>query len=458
MPTVVPMGIMKLVAASVYGKIQIWGRKHHSIQTLPMRKTKVMPERVYPSFSRSRKFRRWIKLGNTGNGAMEKVLQLNFLGFKGGPQSVNPPQKVGELWFAIFCFERNHCFLSNTLNLLIFSLSNSRSKIQTTPFARLRTPPTSPEDAEELLNQSAESKKNCHVQFGSPKAAEYDIDGPTGWLTPLPPHVAKKRFSMDQKATTQEEEEVTEETKQNSALLAAWEESFEEPSSTSRRRRQKNRRSSSLFSPSPSLTDGKADNSLLADWDESPISVDDKGGRKSINPPPVELISNNATPSPSAEVAKGLESLGFDSPDTDAFGNELNFSGAVGESTAEFRVDLNDVNTLGGALQESSPPGAFGPCGTPQRRRLLKSPLAAKENNSDLTPPPVDDSLESVHSVGGALDRESPPGSHIQSNLADTCERGDITDDIIPLSQTRFEAEVSLVVFLKVLTSYFGYI
>jgi hypothetical protein len=309
------------------------------------------------------------------------------------------------------------------------SLSNLKSKRERSPNARYRTPPTTPEESESL-NQSACSKKSFRVQFGPPKAAEYEIDGPPGHLTPLPSHVTRERFSMDQKKQTRVEEEITEETKNNSAVLEAWEEGFDEPKSTSRRRRQKNRRSSALFTPSPMLADKDASSETIA------------------TPPRNELAS--AAPSPSIVVAENLALLRMESPGNDmessrdfASPSTAGTSDALheGANTVEFRVDLNEFNSFGGAMEKS--PQKFGQCGTPQRR-TGKSSETPELTHPDLTPPSANAGLASIHSVGGALDHESPPGlSPNTGMLMIGCEKA--TEARKSLNQASFEAAVSVV-------------
>jgi hypothetical protein len=312
---------------------------------------------------------------------------------------------------------------------LLSSLSNQRPKRARSPNARYRTPPTTPEGFEDS-NQSADSKKNFRVQFGPPKAAEYEIDGPAGQLTPLPSHVTRERFSMDQKKKTRVEEVITEETKTNSAVLAAWEESFEEPKTKSHRRRLKDRRSSSLFTPSP----------MLADKGDSDETI--------ITPPRHELAST--TPSPSVVVAANLAALRMESPGSDIGSSHDSLSSSTagtsdalhkGANTLEFRVDLNEFNSFGGAMEES--PQQIGPCGTPQRKNTPRS-RTPEPTHSDLTPPSANAGLSSIHSVGGALDQESPPGSSPNTHMP-MRGRENVTDAQTGFDQASFEAVVSVV-------------
>lgn len=207
------------------------------------------------------------------------------------------------------------------------------------------------------------------------------IDEPPQSLTPLPSDVTRARYSMDQKEKTEVEEELTIETKQNSVLLAEWEEDFAEPRSSSRRKR-KDRRSSSLFTPSPMLNYETSDG---------------------------ESISSTA-PSPSAEIMKNLESLRMASPAAPAPLNENQDPQESSsfptypqprreECTSEFGVNLEAINTTGGAMDISPP------------QRALPSP-------GDTTPPPSTVSLEAIHSVGGALGMESPASTDTLSPSA----------------------------------------
>lgn len=170
---------------------------------------------------------------------------------------------------------------------------------------------------------------------------------------------------MNPKEQTHDEEEMTIETKRNSAILAEWEDEVQATSSASRRRQQrKNRRSSSLFTPSPM--------SLLQDDEEHP--------------------------SPSAIVMENLASLCVDSPAekasdppilTPLLTSDSSPSDHSGSETAEFAINLDSVNSNGGAMDISPP-------------RLDDSVTA------DTTPPPSNVNLIAIHSVGGALDRASP--------------------------------------------------
>lgn len=170
---------------------------------------------------------------------------------------------------------------------------------------------------------------------------------------------------MDPKEQTQEEEEMTIETKRNSAILAEWEEEVQATSSASRRRQQrKNRRSSSLFSPSPM--------SLLQNEEEQT--------------------------SPSTMVMANLASLCVDSPAdkasepailTPLSSSDSSPSDLAGAETAEFAINLDSVNTTGGAMDISPPRTEDGV-------------------TAETTPPPSNVSLIAIHSVGGALDRASP--------------------------------------------------
>jgi hypothetical protein len=209
------------------------------------------------------------------------------------------------------------------------------------------------------------------VQFGLPQAAEYEIDEPPQSLTPLPSHVTRARYSMDQKEQTQVEEELTHETKENSALLEGWEEDFAEPRSSSRRKR-KNRRSSSLFIPSPMLDD-------------------DKSARETVSP---------TAPSPSVEVMQSLASMRMASPAaTNLQANQEPAQSSSSlppctpsqtqEYTADFGVNLEAINATGGAMDI-----------TPPQRALAHAPAM---------------SLESIHSVGGALGMESPASAETRS-------------------------------------------
>jgi hypothetical protein len=213
-------------------------------------------------------------------------------------------------------------------------LSSLKKRRKPSPNDRFKTPPASPEELEEISKQSNQPKKSFRVQFGSPQAAEYEIDGPAGQLTPMPSREARERYSMDEKAKTEADEEITQETKQNSALLAEWEEEFKEPRSSSRRRR-KNRRSSSLFTPSPMAVECDKDSNTT---------------------PPRDQLASSA-PSPSVVVMENLASLRMGSPtkDSEPTGTKESSSCQHNLDTVEFRVSLESVNSTGGAMDTPSP-------------------------------------------------------------------------------------------------------
>lgn len=280
------------------------------------------------------------------------------------------------------------------------------------------------------------SKKSFRVQFGSPQAAEYEIDGPSAQLTPLPSDVTRKRYSMEQKVVPECEEELTQETKNNSAMLAEWEEGFDEPRPSRGRRKNKNRRDSSLFTPSP-------DSSLLNSRD---------GDMEERTPPRKPLAT---AVSPSVVVMENLASLRMspmkheeamlsplankndddeDDDDTFILQNKENSwlrtsdsklsspsvaasSAATNTSasdqstvvtspnhhgTAELVVNLQSIHSDGGAMDNAD-------IASPPARTHISSLTFDTQHAVETTPPPTNVSLESIHSFGGALEElESP--------------------------------------------------
>ena len=289
------------------------------------------------------------------------------------------------------------------------SLSNSRPRRKPSSTDRFKTPPTSPEEMEETQELSSKRKKNARVQFGSIEAAEFEVDGPAGKLTPMPSRVARERYSMDGKEETEVEVEITQETKQNSALLAEWEDEFEQPRSTSRRRR-KNRRSSSLFLPSPMLASKEIDSDS-----------------RNTHPDPMQQASS--APSPSVVLMKELASLKMGSPAKESkYTSESSHSTVTNskhasdhilfeenDDTAEFRVSLNAVHSTGGAMDTTPPQQSQHD--TPQSSVLSVS-RRLSSSSADTTPPPTNVSLDAIHSVGGALDHESPALTSQQSSAS----------------------------------------
>jgi hypothetical protein len=324
-----------------------------------------------------------------------------------------------------------------------FSLSNPRPRRPPNLRAQLKTPLTSPEEGERLRlllesGNSEKPKKSFRVQFGSPQAAEYEIDGPSAQLTPLPSDVTRKRYSMEQKVVPECEEELTEETKANSALLAEWEEGFDEPRASRGRRKNKNRRDSSLFTPSP-------DSSLLDSHDGD----DGMGERTPRRIPLVTALS------PSVVVMENLASLRmspvnreeamlstlanddhFDEDDGFILQNKVNSwlrtsdsnlsspspsvaaasaatnTSASDQSTvvtspnhhgiAELVVNLQSIHSDGGAMDNTD-------TASPPARTLISSLTYDTQHAGETTPPSNDVSLDTIHTFGGALEKlESP--------------------------------------------------
>lgn len=312
---------------------------------------------------------------------------------------------------------------------------------------KFKTPPPTPEDEEEEaaknnagFTPSNNSNNNHHhnkkgknrVQFGSPKAAEYEVDGHTAQLTPLPPEVTRQRYSMDPKQAPAEEEEMTVETKRNSALLAEWEEELQPASSAARRRQQrKNRRSSSIFTPSPMSS------SLLLD------DSDDEENESSEQP--LQQQQQPQVPSPSTMVMENLASLCVDSPTvaggatatpkvdassipptltplssagSDSSSSDTSSFRRSGETsnnkTAEFAISLESVNASGGAMDTTPPRIEITVNHRPVKNPSTIIPTSSSNGilpstSTETTPPPTNMNLDAIHSVGGALDHTSPP-------------------------------------------------
>jgi hypothetical protein len=289
-------------------------------------------------------------------------------------------------------------------------------------------------------------KKSFRVQFGSPQAAEYEIDGTSAQLTPLPSDVTRKRYSMEQKVVTECEEELTQETKANSAVLAEWKEGFDEPRALRGRRKNKNRRDSSIFTPSP-------DSSLLDSQDG-----DDEMEERT---PPRKPLA--AAASPSEVVMETLASLrmspmkreeailqnkensllrtsdnDLSSPSVAALSaaacTSASDQSTVVESpnhhgTAELVVNLQSIHSDGGAMDHTASPPA----------RTHVSSLTYDTHAAERTPPPTNVMFDTIHSFGGASEElESPidlvkPSPRFQSVcLAHKPEQ----ENVSPLSNT----------------------
>jgi hypothetical protein len=327
----------------------------------------------------------------------------------------------------------------------------------------LKTPPTSPEEEERLRlllesGNSEKPKKSFRVQFGSPQAAEYEIDGPSAQLTPLPSDVTRKRYSMEQKVAPECEEEVTQETKVNSAVLAEWEEGFDEPRAS--RGRRKNRRDSSLFTPSPKT-------SLLDSQDGDDEMEERTPPRKpapAVASPSVVVMENLASlrMSPMQREEALLSPLANDDDDDDGFilQNKENSSLRTSDSilsspsvtpssatntsasdhstvvtspnhlgTAELVVDLQSFHSDGGAMDTIASPPA----------RAHISSLTYDTHACETTPPPTNVSLDTIHSFGGALEElESPIALAIPSpRFPSVClAQKTKQEDLSPLADT----------------------
>ena len=215
-----------------------------------------------------------------------------------------------------------------------------------------KTPPTSPDELDVKPNNQPR-----RVQFGLPSAVEYEVDRPTGHLTPMSQELTRKRYSMDPKESTYEEEKLTQETKENNIILSEWDEelsigkfSRREQDRTSddmkeyrslSKPNRKDRRSSSIFSPS---------SRICFQYDKNEID------RKSV-----EYKSTNDI-SPSIVVAKSLASMTM-SPSNTSFGEEHGtfaetnttpIQNADEQRTWNFLADLGSINSKG--AKEISPP------------------------------------------------------------------------------------------------------
>lgn len=97
------------------------------------------------------------------------------------------------------------------------------------------TPKASPDETIPGGRNTASAHNRKTVQFGSPKAAEYEIGAPSGAMTPLPAEVARARFPVDdpdEHPRNQEDHdlelELIRQTKINTQVLQGWETSFDD--------------------------------------------------------------------------------------------------------------------------------------------------------------------------------------------------------------------------------------
>lgn len=273
---------------------------------------------------------------------------------------------------------------------------------------------------------TSKTKKQRHVQFGSPTAVEYVIGEPAKQLTPLPNEVTRKRYSMDEKKATVEEEELTIETKHNTSILAEWEDDCEvkgrlgDPrrrrgdsaganGSRNRRRSNGGRRSSSIFSPSPMCL-LEADTVKSLSSREGCIQEEEEKEDDQVALPVAPSMEPEK--SPSVLMAANLASLRM-SPDEVSHKNtsaaaaptcSAGLSPTGNDNTWEGFVDLGSVNVSGGAMDVSRrTPVPPLPC----NNSITPMPQSTSTVGAHLTPPPANGTMDAIHSLGGAMDEET---------------------------------------------------
>lgn len=234
-----------------------------------------------------------------------------------------------------------HIFLKN-------SLSNPRPKRQRDHRQRYKTPPKSQEELEALTG-SIDVHRPRRVQFGLPSAVEYEIDRPSGHLTPISQEVTRKRYSMEPRES-REEDKMTQETKDNNVILSEWEERFADDRSvyaSSSRRKRRNRRSSSIFSPGTPTS---------LDYERKSQSNDEINTEGAANQT-LSKLGVKPSNSPSHVVTTNLASLSMSplKPSSDATGTSAtpqatplcHTGNRDEEKTWDFVADLGSIHSKG---------------------------------------------------------------------------------------------------------------
>jgi len=251
---------------------------------------------------------------------------------------------------------------------------------------------------------------------------EYEIDRPSGHLTPMSQEVTRKRYSMDPKESTQDEEKITNETKQNNLILSKWEDHFSSTNqcsdgsrrtSSSWKRSRRNRRSSSIFSP--------ANRTSLVSCNSDQTN-DDVKGKKDENQShnPLDRISLG---SPSAVVATKYSSRNMLQPQNSLDGTcdgpisqatPTSTAGRVEENrTWNFVADLGSINSKG-AMELSPNPSSsgitesmFGGC-----TRTITNPSGLMIHEENTQPPPAI-AIDTVKIFGGTVDNNATNGGDV---------------------------------------------
>mmetsp|Transcript_15916 Transcript_15916/g.36853 ORF Transcript_15916/g.36853 Transcript_15916/m.36853 type:complete len:959 (+) Transcript_15916:293-3169(+) len=232
-------------------------------------------------------------------------------------------------------------------------LSNPRPKRPRGQTSRYKTPPKSADQSDGMSESNVQETRR--VQFGMTSAVEYEIDRPSGHLTPMSQEVTRKRYSMNPKEPSEEENNITQETKQNNLILSEWEDQMSKMRSSRKRssdrlrrnessnkRNRRNRRSSTLFSPQSRISlvcDDLNTNRYRKgekDVELTSISSDSK---------PAMIMTHSATPS----LLRSKNSLNADTSDA---ASQTTSHGSTGRllddnQTWDFVADLRSINSKG---------------------------------------------------------------------------------------------------------------
>ncbi|KAG7371063.1 hypothetical protein IV203_019633 [Nitzschia inconspicua] len=186
-----------------------------------------------------------------------------------------------------------------------------------------------------LFGESRNARKNCHVQFGSPTAVEYDVESCSRQLTPMPDDKVRGKYSMTPNNPTQEEEELVIETKHNNAILSEWEgleakstRSIKKARKNAKMRNKKNRRESALFA------------CKTRPW-QCDESNDERTHGRDKEDFSYAMDQGDAFSSPSEHISEGMASLRVSTV-------------AIEENTTELMANLHSLNESGVACTSNT--------------------------------------------------------------------------------------------------------
>ena len=296
------------------------------------------------------------------------------------------------------------------LNVVTCSLSNPRPKRPRGQTFRYKTPPKSSDELDVM--SEAKAQETRRVQFGNPSAVEYEIDRPSGHLTPMSQEITRKRYSMNPKEPSEEENDITRETKQNNLILSEWEDQIGKMQSNRKRssdrlrrngslskRNRRNRRSSSIFSPASRI-------SLVYDHSNtnSHGTIGEDGEFCAVASDSKEAMI--ATNSAAQSISRSKLSLDGDSSHTTSqTTSEASVSRSSNENpTWDFVADLRSIHSKGamGLSPPTSSPATIG-SGMSDTTKSRNSMLLSESIHS-----PADVKFDIENKINGKIGNGSP--------------------------------------------------